>query len=41
MVDEFGYVRFIIATAAIGIPVVTLSLSVWRMQRRDVQEAPA
>jgi PAT family beta-lactamase induction signal transducer AmpG len=41
MVDEFGYVRFFIATAAIGIPVVALSLTVWRMQRREVQEAPA
>jgi PAT family beta-lactamase induction signal transducer AmpG len=41
MVDEFGYVRFFITTAAIGIPVVALSLTVWRMQRREVQEAPA
>jgi PAT family beta-lactamase induction signal transducer AmpG len=41
MVDEFGYVRFFIATAAIGIPVVALSLTVWRMQRREAQEAPA
>jgi MFS transporter, PAT family, beta-lactamase induction signal transducer AmpG len=41
MVDEFGYVRFFIATAAIGIPVVALSLTVWRMQRREVQEAAA
>ena len=40
MVDEFGYVRFFLATAAIGIPVVALSLMVWRMQGREV-EAPA
>ena len=40
MVDEFGYVRFFLATAAIGIPVVALSLTVWRMQARQV-EAPA
>ena len=32
MVDEFGYVRLFVATAAIGIPVVALSLIVWRMQ---------
>jgi MFS transporter, PAT family, beta-lactamase induction signal transducer AmpG len=41
MVDEFGYVRFFIATAAIGIPVVALSLTVWRMQGREVREAAA
>jgi PAT family beta-lactamase induction signal transducer AmpG len=41
MVDEFGYVRFFIATAAIGIPVVTLSLTVWRIQRREAEGAPA
>jgi hypothetical protein len=41
MVDEFGYVRLLIATAAIGIPVVALSLTVWGIQRREVQEAPA
>ena len=41
MVDEFGYVRFFIATAAIGIPVVALSLVIWRMQKRKVQEGPA
>ena len=40
MVDEFGYVHFFLATAAIGIPVVVLSLMVWRMQGREV-EAPA
>ena len=41
MVDEFGYVRFFLATAAIGIPVVALSLTVWRMQGRAAEEAPA
>jgi PAT family beta-lactamase induction signal transducer AmpG len=41
MVDEFGYVRFFIATASIGVPVVALSLTVWRMQRREVQEVAA
>ena len=40
MVDEFGYVRFFLATAAIGIPVVALSLMAWRMQGREVDEAP-
>jgi PAT family beta-lactamase induction signal transducer AmpG len=40
MVDEFGYVRFFIATATIGIPVVALSLTVWRMQRHETEEAP-
>jgi MFS transporter, PAT family, beta-lactamase induction signal transducer AmpG len=40
MVDEFGYVRFFLATAAIGVPVVLLSLTVWRMQGRE-EEAPA
>ena len=33
MVDAFGYVRFFIATAAIGIPVVALTLIVWRLAR--------
>ncbi len=41
MVDEFGYVKFFLATAAIGIPVVALSLTVWRMQAREAGEAPA
>ena len=41
MVDEFGYVRFFIATAAIGIPVIALSLTVWRMQKREIEEAAA
>ncbi len=40
MVDEFGYVRFFVATAAIGIPVVALSLTVWRMQGREAQDEP-
>ena len=35
MVDEFGYVRFFLATAAIGVPVVALSLAVWRMQGQE------
>ncbi len=39
MVDEFGYVRFFLATAAIGVPVVALSLMVWRMQTQEA-EAP-
>jgi hypothetical protein len=41
MVDEFGYVRFFVATAAIGVPVVALSLTVWRMHAREVERAPA
>ena len=41
MVDEFGYVHFFLATAAIGIPVVALSLTAWRMQERETEEAPA
>jgi PAT family beta-lactamase induction signal transducer AmpG len=41
MVDEFGYVRFFLATAAIGVPVVALSLTVWRMQGREAEGAPA
>jgi PAT family beta-lactamase induction signal transducer AmpG len=41
MVDEFGYIRFFVATAAIGIPVVALSLTVWQMQGREAQEEPA
>jgi len=40
MVDEFGYVRFFLATAAIGLPVVALSLTVWRMQGQETG-APA
>jgi PAT family beta-lactamase induction signal transducer AmpG len=34
MVDAFGYVRFFLATAAIGIPVVALTLIVWRLAAR-------
>jgi MFS transporter, PAT family, beta-lactamase induction signal transducer AmpG len=41
MVDEFGYVRFFVATAAIGVPVVVLSLTVWRMQGREARDEPA
>jgi len=42
MVDAFGYVHFFIATAAIGVPVVALSLAAWRMQQgREPEEAPA
>jgi PAT family beta-lactamase induction signal transducer AmpG len=41
MVDEFGYVRLFIATALIGIPVVALSLTVWRMQGNGTASAPA
>ena len=37
MVDAFGYVRFFIATATIGIPVVILTLIVWRLATRDSQ----
>lgn len=40
MVDEFGYVRFFLATAAIGVPVAALSILVWRVHARPV-EAPA
>ena len=35
MVDAFGYVRFFVATAAIGIPVVALTLIVWRLAARE------
>jgi PAT family beta-lactamase induction signal transducer AmpG len=38
MVEAFGYPRFFIATATIGIPVVALTLVVWQMQAR---KAPA
>ena len=40
MVDEFGYVRFFVATAAIGIPIAALSLTVWRMQGREAEGVP-
>jgi len=35
MVDAFGYVRFFAATATIGIPVVALTLIVWRLAARE------
>jgi len=41
MVDAFGYVRFFVATAAIGIPVVILTLVVWRLAAREKAEQPA
>jgi PAT family beta-lactamase induction signal transducer AmpG len=41
MVDAFGYVRFFIATATIGIPVVVLTLIVWRLATREKSEQPA
>ena len=41
MVDEFGYVQFFLATAAIGVPVVALSLTVWRMQRQETEPVGA
>jgi len=37
MVDAFGYVRFFVATATIGVPVVILTLVVWRLAARDSQ----
>ena len=39
MVDAFGYVKFFIATATIGIPVVALTLIVWRLARRGSRRA--
>jgi PAT family beta-lactamase induction signal transducer AmpG len=41
MVDGFGYVKFFIATATIGIPVVILTLVVWRLSRNGVQDQSA
>jgi PAT family beta-lactamase induction signal transducer AmpG len=38
MVDAFGYVRFFIATATIGVPVVVLTLIVWRLATREKTE---
>jgi hypothetical protein len=38
MVDVFGYIHFFTATAAIGIPVVALSLMVWRMRGSEAEE---
>jgi PAT family beta-lactamase induction signal transducer AmpG len=40
MVDAFGYVRFFLATAAIGIPVVALTLIVWRLAARKSRQQP-
>jgi PAT family beta-lactamase induction signal transducer AmpG len=37
MVDAFGYVRFFVATATIGVPVVVLTLVVWRLAARNSQ----
>ena len=41
MVDAFGYVRFFIATATIGIPVVALTLIVWRLATRKTPQSAA
>ena len=41
MVEAFGYPRFFIATAMIGIPVVALTLVVWQMQARKEAAAAA
>ena len=38
MVDAFGYVKFFIATATIGMPVVVLTLVVWRLARRETAD---
>jgi MFS transporter, PAT family, beta-lactamase induction signal transducer AmpG len=38
MVDAIGYVKFFCATATIGIPVVILTLVVWRLARRNEAE---
>jgi PAT family beta-lactamase induction signal transducer AmpG len=35
MVDAFGYVKFFVATATIGVPVVILTLIVWRLATRE------
>ncbi|MGA2491897.1 MAG: MFS transporter [Roseiarcus sp.] len=40
MVDAFGYVKFFVATATIGIPVVALTLIVWRLAVREKIEQP-
>jgi PAT family beta-lactamase induction signal transducer AmpG len=37
MVEAFGYPRFFVATATIGIPVVALTLVVWQMQARKAR----
>ena len=41
MVDAFGYVRFFVATAAIGLPVVALTLIVWRLAARKSPQSAA
>jgi PAT family beta-lactamase induction signal transducer AmpG len=41
MVSAIGYVKFFVATATIGIPVVALTLIVWRMTRRVEAEGAA
>ena len=40
MVDAFGYPRFFVASAAIGLPVVVLSLVIWRLEARKVVTEP-
>jgi len=40
MVDTFGYVKFFVATATIGAPVVVLTLIVWRLAARKKIEQP-
>ena len=40
MVDAFGYVKFFVATATIGVPVVILTLIVWRLATREKTEQP-
>ena len=40
MVDAFGYVKFFIATATIGIPVGGLTLVVWRLATREAAKQP-
>jgi len=41
MVDAIGYVKFFVATATIGVPVVVLTLIVWRLAKREKAEQPA
>ena len=40
MVDAFGYVKFFIATATIGIPVVVLTLIADRLAPGDARKPP-
>ena len=35
MVEDFGFIRFFIATSTIGVPVVVLCLIVWRLESRS------